>query len=51
VRPEDRGALRDASPHGSNTAAATLPGGRGSFGGDDEGVAAQRTPIIVDGVF
>ncbi|HEX6330851.1 MAG TPA: TldD/PmbA family protein [Actinomycetota bacterium] len=51
VRPEDRGRLRYASDLVSITADATLPGGLGSFGWDDEGVPAQRTPIIVDGVF
>ena len=51
VRPEDRGRLRYASPLVSITADASLPGGLGSFGWDDEGVPAQRTPIIVDGVF
>jgi TldD protein len=48
---EDRGSLRYGSPLVSITADATLPGGLGSFGFDDEGVAAQRIPIIVDGVF
>jgi len=51
VRPEDRGKLRYASPLVSITADATLPGGLGSFGWDDEGVPAQSVPIIVDGVF
>ena len=51
VTPEDRGRLRYASDLVSITADATLPGGLGSFGWDDEGVPAQRTPIIVDGVF
>jgi len=51
VRPEDRGSLRYASPLVSITADASLPGGLGSFGWDDEGVPAQRVPILVDGVF
>src|SRR6185503_7967048 len=51
VRPEDRGTLRYASPLVSITADASLPGGLGSFGYDDEGVPAQRTPVIVDGMF
>jgi TldD protein len=51
VRPDDRGTLRYASPLVSITADAALAGGLGSFGWDDEGVPAQRTPIIVDGVF
>jgi TldD protein len=51
VGPEDRGTLRYASDLVSITADATLPGGLGSFGWDDEGVPAGRTPIIVDGIF
>ena len=30
---------------------ATVPGGLGSFGWDDEGVAAQRVPLIREGMF
>jgi TldD protein len=33
------------------TADATNPGGLGTFGYDDEGVKAQRTPIIKNGLF
>ena len=33
------------------TADATLPGGLGSFGFDDEGVPAERTVVIEDGIF
>ena len=51
VSPEDRGRLRFASDLVSITADATLPGGLGSFGWDDEGVPAQRLPIIEDGIF
>ena len=51
VRPEDRGSLRYAGPLVSITADATLPGGLGTFAWDDEGVPAQRVPILVDGVF
>jgi TldD protein len=51
LKPEDRGTLRYASPLVSITADATLPGGLGSFGFDDEGVPAQRVPIIEDGIF
>jgi TldD protein len=51
LKPEDRGTLRYASPLVSITADATLSGGLGSFGYDDEGVPAQRVPIIEDGVF
>jgi TldD protein len=51
LKPQDRGKVRYASPLVSITADATLSGGLGSFGYDDEGVAAQRTPVIVDGIF
>jgi TldD protein len=51
LTPEDRGRLRYGSDLVSITADATLPGGLGTFAFDDEGVAAQRTPVIVDGVF
>ena len=33
------------------TADATLEGGLGTFGFDDEGAPAQRTPIVRDGIF
>jgi TldD protein len=48
---EDRGKLKYGSPLVSITADATLTGGLGSFGYDDEGVPAQRVPILVDGIF
>jgi TldD protein len=51
LKPDDRGSLRYASDLVSITADATLPGGLGSFGWDDEGVPAQPVPIIVDGIF
>ena len=51
LTPDDRGKLRYASDLVSVTADATLTGGLGTFGWDDEGVPAQRVPIIVDGVF
>ena len=51
LKPEDRGKLRYGSPLVSITADATLSGGLGSFGYDDEGVPAQRVPIIEDGIF
>jgi TldD protein len=51
VSPDDRGRLQFASELVSITADATISGGLGSFGWDDEGVPAQRIPIIVDGVF
>ncbi|MFB3738782.1 MAG: TldD/PmbA family protein [Candidatus Velamenicoccus archaeovorus] len=51
LTPGDRGTLRYGSDLVSITADATLPGGLGSFAWDDEGVPAQRVPIIVDGIF
>jgi TldD protein len=51
LSPADRGKLRYASDLVSITADAGLDGGLGSFGWDDEGVPAQRTPIIIDGIF
>ena len=33
------------------TADATIPGGLGTFGWDDEGVPAQRTSIVTNGIF
>ncbi len=51
LKPDDRGKVTYASPLVSVTADATVPGGLGSFGYDDEGVPAQRIPVIVDGVF
>jgi TldD protein len=46
----DRGRLRYGSERMSVTVDATTPGGLGTFGFDDEGVPAQRTPLIVDGI-
>ena len=51
LRPEDRGALRYGSDKVNITADATLSGGLGTFGYDDEGVPAQRIPVIEEGVF
>jgi TldD protein len=39
------------SPHVNMTADATIPGGLGTFGYDDEGVPAQSTPIVREGRF
>jgi TldD protein len=47
----DRGKLRYGSDKVTITADATLPGGLGSFGYDDEGVPAQRVVLIDRGVF
>src|SRR4029453_15622144 len=50
VGPDDLGRLRYGSPAMSVTADATTPGGLGTFGFDDEGVAAQRSPLVAGGV-
>jgi len=50
VTQADIGTLRYGSPLLSVCADATLPGGLGSFGWDDEGVAGRRTMLIEDGV-
>ena len=49
--PEDRGRLRYGSDHVSMTADATVPGGMGTFGWDDDGVPATRTKLIDRGTF
>jgi TldD protein len=51
LRPEDRGKLRYGSDLVTITADATLPGGLGSFGYDDEGVPAQRVSVVEAGLF
>ena len=50
VTARDLGGLRYGSDALNITADATLPGGLGSFGWDDEGVAAARTPLIEEGI-
>jgi TldD protein len=50
VGPDDLGRLRYGSPAMSVTADATTPGGLGTFAFDDEGVPAQRSPLVADGV-
>jgi TldD protein len=50
VAPGDLGSLRYGSELVHVTADATLPGGLGSFGWDDEGVAAARTDLVEGGV-
>ena len=50
VTPGDLGALRYGSEQLNIVADATLAGGLGTFGWDDEGVAAARTPLIEAGV-
>jgi TldD protein len=49
--PDDRGRVKYGSDKVSITADATVEGGLGSFGFDDEGVPAQRVPVIEQGVF
>jgi len=51
LTPEKRGAFRYGSPAVNITADATLPGGLGTFGYDDDGVPAQRTDIVREGIF
>src|SRR5687767_5175780 len=46
----DLGGLRYGSPHMNVTSDATIDGGLGSFGYDDEGVQAQRVDLIKDGI-
>ncbi len=43
--------LKYGSEHVNITADATISGGLGSFGFDDEGVEAQRSYIVKDGIF
>ena len=47
--------LLDGFRYGSDlvdiVADATVPGGLGTFGWDDEGVAAQRVPLVKEGIF
>jgi TldD protein len=50
VGPYDLGRLRYGSPAMSVTADATTPGGLGTFAFDDEGVPAQRSPLVAEGV-
>jgi TldD protein len=50
VGPDDLGTLRYGSERLHVTADATVAGGLGTFGWDDEGVAARRTPLIAAGV-
>lgn len=48
---EKRGNFRYGSPLVNITADATVEGGLGTFGFDDEGVPAHRTEIVKDGIF
>ncbi|MFN0074759.1 MAG: TldD/PmbA family protein [Chloroflexota bacterium] len=48
---EKRPDFQYGSEHVNIVADATVPGALGTFGYDDEGVPAQRTPIVEQGVF
>ena len=50
MTPEKIGTFRYGSPIVNITADATIPGGLGTFGYDDEGVKAQRSFIVKDGI-
>jgi TldD protein len=51
IEPADRGRLRYGSDKVTITADASMPGGLGTFGYDDEGVPAQRVVVVEDGIF
>lgn len=51
LTPEKLGNFRYGSEHVNICADATVPGGLGSFFYDDEGVPAQKTEIVKDGIF
>lgn len=51
LTPDKVGSFRYGSSVVSLTADATLPGGLGTFGWDDEGVPAQRVELVKDGLF
>lgn len=51
LTPDMLGKYQYGSPDVTIVADATIPGGLGSFGYDDEGVPAQRTTIIDKGLF
>jgi TldD protein len=50
LKPDDLRSLRYGSERMNITADPTTPGGLGTFGFDDEGVAAARRPIVEAGV-
>jgi TldD protein len=50
LRPADVGTLRYGSAHMNITADPTTPMGLGTFAFDDEGVPAERRPIVREGV-
>ena len=51
MTPEHLGRLQYGSRHVTIVADATVPGGVGSFGFDDEGVPARRVALITEGRF
>lgn len=51
LTPEKLGSYRYGSHIVNLTADATIPGGLGTFGFDDEGVAAKRTYLVEKGIF
>jgi TldD protein len=51
LMPEMRGKFRYGSDLVNMTADSLLPGGVGTFGWDEEGTPAQRTPIVREGIF
>ena len=51
LTPEKYGHFRYGSTVVNLTADSTIPGGLGTFGWDDEGVPAQRVPIVRAGTF
>lgn len=51
LTPEKLDGFRYGSPLVNLTADATIPGGLGTFGYDDEGVPAQRVPLVCEGLF
>jgi TldD protein len=51
LTPDRLRSLRFGSPQVTLVADATLPNGLATFGFDDEGVQAQRWPIVEDGLF
>jgi TldD protein len=50
LKPDDLGSLRYGSERMNVTADSTTPGGLGTFGYDDEGVPADRQPVVERGL-
>jgi len=51
LTPDKLGTFRYGSPVVNITADSITPGGLGTFGWDDEGVPAQSTPLVREGIF